>query len=128
MARSRRAGPERAAGHGGDLQGSAALPSSRAELTRAAADDSYSRRCAELVQALYAEAACDDAWTVVVQWTQGPFEQGLRIRDLAMFWPSGAGSVQDAAMEIRQTQTQIEEPNGPRGWRDTDGRYWLHGP
>jgi hypothetical protein len=61
-----------------------------------------------------------------VQWTQGPFEQGLRIRDLAMFWPSGAGSVQDAAMEIQQMQ--IEEPSGPRGWRDTDGRYWLHGP
>ena len=93
----------------------------RTELARGA--DPWTRRCAESVQALHAEAAPDGEWTVVLHWAQGPFEHGLRIRDLTTHLPAGTGTVQEAATEIRISE--IEEPHGPRGTPDPSGRYWL---
>ena len=62
-------------------------------------------------------------WTVLLLWCQGPNRYATRIATVERGKPSRADDLDRMARDIGLFL--IEEPHGPHGRLDNEGRYWI---
>jgi hypothetical protein len=81
-------------------------------------------------QAAHPEANADararrtpDGWEVVPLWDQGPFSFATRLTELVSLVDDSPTTIDSLALDVGLFM--IDEPHGPNGDRDEDGRYRL---